>query len=182
MLKINKIRIANLVLYIITSFLLGLIFISILYNLFIIKNISDSVALGYYIKLPIIRHIQVNQVYSICINNQVAINELKQLDIPQVSNGICRSNIVPLLKRVIAKNGDTILITKDGILINNKLIPNILTIKNSKIKLTKIPIGTKFNLKKDEYWVMGDTPNSYDSRYFGIVSESEFINKALKLF
>ena len=90
-----------------------------------------------------------------------------------------KSNAKALFKKVVAKDGDIIKVTEDGILINDKLMPNSQSIEVFKgILLHPLPIGHKRKLKDNEYFVLGETKNSFDSRYFGVVNGVDIKNEA----
>lgn len=94
-----------------------------------------------------------------------------------------KANSNTLLKTVVATNGDSILITESGVLINNKLLSNSISSKIAKgVELKPISVGYRYKLKKDEYWVMGNTYHSFDSRYFGVINRNSIIKKAKFLF
>ena len=79
-----------------------------------------------------------------------------------------------LLKRIVGVEGDVIKIKNDGTLyINEEKKGKILKIKG----LTDNIKDTEYALKKDEYYVMGDTATSFDSRYLGIINKKEFKNE-----
>ncbi|RRD40604.1 hypothetical protein EII29_01285 [Leptotrichia sp. OH3620_COT-345] len=76
-----------------------------------------------------------------------------------------------LLKRIVAVEGDIIEIKNDGMLfINSEKKGKILKIKG----ITDTIENTKYILKKDEYYLMGDTETSFDSRYLGILNKRDF--------
>lgn len=90
-----------------------------------------------------------------------------------------RANSSTLLKRVVARGGDTIEVDRTGILVNGKLIKNSQAKQKVRgIELHPLPMGYKHILGNDEYFVMGETLTSFDSRYFGIINKDNFINKA----
>ena len=76
-----------------------------------------------------------------------------------------------LLKRIDGVEGDIIETRSDGtLLINGKIRGKILRIRG----ITDNIENTKYILKKDEYYLMGDTKESFDSRYLGIFNRKDF--------
>jgi signal peptidase I len=89
------------------------------------------------------------------------------------------ANTDTLLKRIVAISGDVVHVTNDGILINSHLL------KHSKayqfirgVALNPLPIGYNHKLATNEYFVMGESDNSYDSRYFGVIGIDNIVSRA----
>lgn len=82
-----------------------------------------------------------------------------------------------LVKYLRAVPGDTVKISKDGIFINGKKVAD------ADFPLAK-RLGHKASyfygqrvLGKDQYWVMGSSPLSFDSRYWGPVHYDQFVSR-----
>lgn len=148
-------------------------------NYTLTKNISISEPTGYYLKLPIFSKIQRGNRYLICINNIRYSTIMKHFGLPGVHNQ-CKNNLPYLIKQVAGIPNDVIEVTKDGILINNQLQPNSQSFTSAHdIKLYPLPIGYKTTLRQNEYFMLGITPHSIDSRYFGIVNKNQFYKQAI---
>jgi type IV secretory pathway protease TraF len=73
------------------------------------------------------------------------------------------------LKRLVGIPGDVIRTTPEGTYLNERLISN-----------SRVPAGSPYRpypfrtfvLEPDQFWVLGDHPLSYDSRYLGPVPGS----------
>ena len=97
------------------------------------------------------------------------------------SEGIKRDDLIvfeideiSFVKRVIGINGDHVEINEKGIFVNNKLYK-----ETSDLGLP----NTKIILKDNEYYVLGDnTDSSYDSRFYGPISNTQIIGKVIKIF
>lgn len=146
------------------------------------KNISISEPVGYYLKLPIISTIERGNKYLICITDFKYITVLKQLGLPDVLNQ-CPHNSPYLIKQVAGVPGDVIKVTPSGVFINNQLQPysQSFTLAHG-IGLYPLPVGYKTILRNNEYFVLGITPHSVDSRYFGIVNRKQFYKQAILIF
>jgi signal peptidase I len=145
-------------------------------------NSTISEPRGYYFAYSS-THYSIGDMVLICINNKHYINVLKQLGLPTSQSTPCPQNMPFLLKKIVAKAGDTINITNYGIVINNqsKPYPQSQALEQYKnIQLLSQANGT-FLLKANEYFMLGETPHSYDSRYFGVVYESQIFAKAVLL-
>lgn len=73
-----------------------------------------------------------------------------------------------IMKRIGAKQGDTILIKDKKLFINGKEIYRTIDIPEK--NLITIP-DLEYTLKEKEYFLIGDLDISFDSRYFGVVKE-----------
>lgn len=91
------------------------------------------------------------------------------------SNRYCINHTAPLIKTVKALAGDIVIENPLGVQVNGNLIPYSAPLILS--NLTAYNTTGKL-LKKDELFVMGDNPRSFDSRYFGIVDKTFIIGKA----
>ena len=86
-----------------------------------------------------------------------------------------------LIKRIVGVCGDKIENRNGGIFINGEKKGEIFKIKglnenkNKNKNINKsIKTEESYVLRKDEFFVMGDTPTSFDSRYFGILKKKNF--------
>lgn len=146
------------------------------------KNISISEPIGYYLKLPIISTIKRDNKYLICIADIKYIAILKQLGLPSIPNQ-CPYNSPYLIKQVAGVPGDVIKVTPSGVFINNQLQINSQSFTSAHgINLYPLPVGYKTILRKNEYFMLGVTPHSVDSRYFGIVNRNQFYKHAILIF
>lgn len=146
------------------------------------KNISISEPIGYYFKLPIVGTIKRGNKYLICVTGTKYINALKQLGLPNMLNQ-CPHNSPYLIKQVAGIPGDVIEITVSGVLINNQLQPNSQAFTSAHgIKLYPLPVGHKTILRRNEYFMLGITPHSVDSRYFGVVNRNQFYKQTILIF
>ena len=146
------------------------------------KNISISEPIGYYVKLPISGKIKRGNKYLICVTSLKYIQMLKHLGLPYIRNQ-CPYNSPYLIKQVAGMPYDLIRITRSGVLINNKLQQNSFGFSSAHgTKLYPLPIGYRTILGKDEYFMLGITPHSVDSRYFGIVNRNQFYKQTLLIF
>ena len=146
------------------------------------KNISISEPIGYYLKLRIFGTIKRGNKYLICVTDVKYIAVLKQLGLPDIPNQ-CTHNSPYLIKQVAGVPGDAIEITKPGVLINNQLQLNSEGFTSAhNINLYPLPVGYKTILHKNEYFMLGITPHSVDSRYFGVVNRNQFYKQTILIF
>lgn len=94
--------------------------------------------------------------------------------------GNCPGEIQPLGKYVIAMAGDTVTVRQGGLRVNGRFVPNSATYYRDSVgrELPHYPFGTHV-IGPDSVWMFsGHHPRSFDSRYFGPVSESSIISVA----
>lgn len=93
-----------------------------------------------------------------------------------IARGLCGGgNFRPLIKRVIAVEGDKVVISKEDVHVNGARVANstIMTADSKGRPITAfegglVPEGSLF-LMSDE------NPNSYDGRYFGFIEQEQII-------
>ena len=160
--------------------LLLLFLLIVVLNNSLTKNISISEPIGYYVELPIVGAIKRGNKYLICMVNFKYITILKKLGLPSIANQ-CPDNSPYLIKQVAGVPGDVIEIVESGVLINHQLQANsyAFTLAHG-VKIYPLPIGYKAILRGGEYFVLGITPHSVDSRYFGIVRRNQIYKQTFK--
>lgn len=154
-------------------FLLLLIFIlSYIKNYYFIYNNSSSIQIGWYF-ITHNKGIVKNKLYLIDITNNI--KHFKHLGYN--ADGT-------ILKRIVGVCNDIVIITESGVLINNKLIPNSWAKKYNKkgIYLNPLPNGYTHTINQNEVWAMGDSVDSYDSRYFGVMDVKYIYSEVKFLF
>lgn len=103
-------------------------------------------------------------------------NELSEMFVRKQTEGFCTNQRMPLLKRVIAVNGDVISINENGVFVNGiyQNLSKPLTEGINNEPLPKLNID-KRQLTKNEIIVLGNSSTSWDSRYWGIADSSQVI-------
>jgi conjugative transfer signal peptidase TraF len=148
------------------------------FNLKIYENTSNSIKRGTYLAIPYINLAKGNT-YIVCLkgkSNYLTI--MSKLGLPK---GECDNGYESLLKRVVATPGDYVAVDNQGVFVNNTLINNSKAeISHNEIMLHP-QIGYKQKLKDGEFFVMGDTVRSFDSRYFGPVTSKDIKLRAIYL-
>lgn len=155
-------------------FLMFYAFVTSIYN-----NVSKSEPVGYYFAYPWYQY-KVNDLVLVCINDKKYLQVLRRLNLPYVSDE-CENKVPYLLKRIVAVGGDSVKIIDAGVEINNKLYPNSKGILKHKDVNLLPQAFNMIKLKKNQFFLLGETPTSYDSRYFGVVTESQIYKKVLFL-
>lgn len=79
---------------------------------------------------------------------------------------------VPLIKRVIAVAGDSVVVDSAGVWVNGVLLPNSRP-KRTASDGSPLPSAVgEYVLEAGHVWVVGEHEDSYDSRYFGSITIS----------
>jgi conjugative transfer signal peptidase TraF len=90
------------------------------------------------------------------------------------AKGVCPDGATPLLKPVIGKAADEIVLSQAGIAVNGKLIPDTAPLAQDSTGrlLTHWPFG-RYRVAPGSLWVASSyNPRSYDSRYLGPIMRS----------
>lgn len=92
--------------------------------------------------------------------------------------GLCFDGREPLLKRIVAHDGDTVAYTDQGVAVNGKLMAASTPHERDMAgrPLQHVAWG-EYVLGPGQFWLMGDHPRSFDSRYFGPVDSSQIRNR-----
>ena len=88
--------------------------------------------------------------------------------------GTCPDGGSPLMKPIVARAGDWVQVSARGLSVNGKAIPNSAPLQKDTADrpLTPWPFGM-YTVEPGTVWVVSDYhPRSFDSRYFGPVSEA----------
>ena len=145
-------------------------------------NTTASEIRGYYFAYPAL-HYNVGDLVLVCVSKTSYVKVLRQLGLPFDYSSPCPGYMPFLLKRIVAVAYDEVNITKLGIIINHNLRPyphsQALESYRGINLLNQLP--HKFRLKAGEYFLLGETTHSYDSRYFGVVQRAQIYRKAFLL-
>jgi conjugative transfer signal peptidase TraF len=91
------------------------------------------------------------------------------------SKGTCPDGASPLMKPVVAKAGDRVRVSKSGLEVNGRLLPNSVPMAadTKKRPMTIWPVGD-YTVAPGWVWVASSyNARSFDSRYFGPVRTTE---------
>ena len=88
--------------------------------------------------------------------------------------GVCHDGATPLMKPVVARAGDIVTLSEQGIAMNGNLLPNTAprTTDSQGRPLIPWPFG-RYAVAPNTVWVASSHhPRSFDSRYFGPIATS----------
>lgn len=80
----------------------------------------------------------------------------------------------PLLKKIVATFEDKVEIKNSKLFINGKYRGKVAEMDSFGNKINMLPEGI-YTIFPGEYFVLGEHPNSYDSRYFGALTKEEIL-------
>lgn len=129
--------------------------------------------IGFYEQI-MTREIKRGDLVSVCLPKPIAAVALQR---GYLRAGNCPSEVVPVLKRVIAIPGDTITLTNSDITVNGlKYYAPFMSIDHNKRPLQKF-IHNGLYQSNHGYWIYGDNDpiQSWDSRYYGAVDRKAII-------
>lgn len=95
-----------------------------------------------------------------------------------IGPGRCPGNAEPLGKMVMAREGDTVRLSADGITVNGGAVPNSRPAARDSHgrPLAPAPLGT-YVLRRREVWLGSPYTNrSFDSRYFGPIPDTMLLS------
>lgn len=123
------------------------------------------------------------QVVNFCPPDVISLREAKERG--YLRDGPCHGNFEPLFKPIVAVTGDLVLIDQFGVKVNDsEYLPNSRPLEKdgARRKLPKIEHGS-YLVAEGEVWVVSSyTPNSFDSRYFGPISEALIHGQAVPVW
>src|ERR1700739_3635208 len=96
----------------------------------------------------------------------------------------CPDGRVPMLKPVTARPGDTITVTAHAVFLNHCLLKNstIYSFDGHKRPMPHLAQGD-YAVQPGTFWSISSyNPQSFDSRYFGAISQKEVVSHAVPVF
>ncbi|EGR1335247.1 conjugative transfer signal peptidase TraF [Vibrio harveyi] len=142
-------------------------------------NTSNSYPPGIY-KIGKQPSYHVGELVFFCPPNNDAVHMAKERG--YIKLGLCVSHTTPAIKKIFATAGDQIELN-DVVKINGLSIPNT-TILSHDSQGRPLPALKSFTLSKHQFFMLSDhAPKiSYDSRYYGPITDSAVIGKANPIY
>lgn len=156
--KYNKLKLTKSMKNIV-FFLLGIIvlFVPIRKNFYL--NLTESSPMG---------------IYKIINSKEYKVGDFICIDIKNNDKIITKDKSIPFIKKIVAKQGDIINIKDYQVYINENYLCSIVK-KDFSGKDLAYQEFNNYELKEDEFYVLGENPYSYDSRYYGIILKKNII-------
>lgn len=128
------------------------------------QNVGDEPRRGSFVTACIPRHLPAMDV---------------AIETRMLPDGRCPGGVVPLLKRVVATEGDIVILADGGLQVSGRPIPNTATPRGSDKLPPAYPRGT-YLVGKDQFWLIANVhPHSFDSRYFGPVGRADILSSTV---
>jgi conjugative transfer signal peptidase TraF len=143
-------------------------------------NLTGSMPRGIYL-LRSSQAVHRGSFVMVCMPNSLASFALQR---GYLQHGSCKNGAQPLLKQVIAEDGDTIVLTAKKIQINGNQLPYTATLSTDHHHrpLPAVLRGI-YKLRPHQLWLYGvSSTQSWDSRYYGVIDSSYVIGVVKPLF
>ena len=143
-------------------------------------NLTASLPIGLYVTArPVLSR---GSIVLVCLPTPVASIARERGYLPR--GGPCPGNTVPLGKPILAMAGDTVVVTKTGLLLNGIPVPNsaALVADGEGRTLPRLAQGS-YPVAHGHLWLVSDySYRSFDSRYFGPVEASQVVRHVRALW
>lgn len=141
-------------------------------------NLTDSAPSGIWRVLQRTKAVTHGDIVSVCPPNTAIVVSVRDAGLIASDMGPlqwgskgCSSKTVPLLKPVVATAGDLVSVTRHGVSVNGRVLRNSAS-ADLVLGMPATPEGT-YQVQPGQLWVISSySPQSFDSRYFGPVSEN----------
>lgn len=143
-------------------------------------NTTPSVPLGIYMRLPKGTTIERGDYVQACIapGYEASIGLERRYLKPGAWD--CEAAMAPLIKRVVAVGGDTIVVDTTGVYRNGTRVATAPKHADSQGRPMWVRYG-KFVIPEGDYWLGSDSPQGYDSRYLGVFDRELILRETVLL-
>lgn len=146
-------------------------------TLHLILNVTPSMPQGFYQQFAY-RHGILNEIVSVCESAAAARVDIERTGL---GGGTCRNGDIPLLKFIVGYAGDTVVVTPASVTVNGSRLPHSAAVGIDRYgNRLHADVGV-YHLHAGQVWLYTPHTHSFDSRYYGPVSES-LIRKAERPF
>lgn len=150
-------------------------------GLFVRVNTTPSLPRGIYLRLPLgSRPVAPGDDVFVCMPAGAAARLAVERGYVSASTRDCASGAVPLLKHVLAAEGDTVRLDSSGVFVRGRRIgppPR----EQDRAGRPLRPVYGRWALSPGALWLGSDIVNGYDSRYLGPVPTRLVLGRAVRL-
>jgi conjugative transfer signal peptidase TraF len=142
-------------------------------------NITDSMPRGIYYLHASVRPVRRGDTVAICPPLRVVKLGRER---GYLSPGSCPKSVAPLLKIVVATEGDIVVKSPEGISVNGKLLPESQQLQVDAVGRSLVSWSTPiYKMPNRRIWLYAPSARSWDSRYWGPVPVGNVIGIAYPL-
>lgn len=142
-------------------------------------NLSDSMAHGLYRIVPLTRPLKHGDMIAVCPPYSAAVVGRER---GYVGLGNCPGDVEPLLKFVEALAGDKVAFSARGVAVNGSLLPESKCLGEDEAgRILPMWNMNHYTVPPEMLWVYAPSPRSWDSRYWGSVSEDNIEGLAIPI-
>lgn len=138
-------------------------------------NLTTCMPVGFYQRGPVSKHLKDGDVVFFCPPvGSKAMNQAMRgdwLEYAPHGKWACTDNLMPFMKQIAAMPGQTVRITKKGVIANGHLLPNskiVTSIEKGMVKVIHLPYGA-YTVPKGTFWDYAPGNFAYTSAYYGPV-------------
>jgi conjugative transfer signal peptidase TraF len=132
----------------------------------LVINVSASVPRGVYLKEKE-GNLERGNLVLVCPSNG-AVWRLVAQSRSVVKGSGCGGTLAPLMKEIAAVEGDTVTVTTGGVVLNGTLRAGTALLSFSS-RGKPLPQASSQKIPRGELFLLGSSPESLDSRYFGTI-------------
>ena len=139
------------------------------------NNHTNSMPIGTYLYIKRFSKVELGDKVAACISDdRMRLEAIQRGYISVFKSSPCANSSEVIVKHVVGIPGDLITKESTGIYINGTLINNskIFAVDGSGRFLPEISNGI---VPRNKFVLIGDSVKSFDSRYFGLINESDII-------
>lgn len=144
-------------------------------------NDTTCMPIGFYQRGPVPRHLKVGDRVFFCppVTGPAMHQAItaRWLSFAPHGKWDCADHLMPFMKFVVALPGQTVDVTKKGVIANGKILPNskvVTSIWDGKLKVIHLPYG-KYTVPKGMFWEYAPGNKAYTSAYYGPVPEKNIL-------
>ncbi|MBU2834218.1 conjugal transfer protein [Acidithiobacillus thiooxidans] len=144
-------------------------------------NYTTCMPLGFYQRGPAPKRLKVGDRVFFCppVHGKSMHQAITNLWLAFAPHGQwdCADHLVPFMKFVVALPGQTVDVTKKGVIANGKMLPNsqvVTSILDGKLKVIHLPYG-KYVVPKGMFWDYAPGNRAYTSAYYGPVPQKNIL-------
>ena len=138
-------------------------------------NMTTCMPVGFYQRGPIPKALKDGDTVFFCppVGSPAMKQAMSGLWLEYAPHGqwACQDHLMPFMKEVVALPGQKVEVTKTGVIVHGKHLPNsrvVTAIESGKIPVIHLPYGV-YTVPKEQFWDYAPGNFAYTSAYYGTV-------------